>query len=133
MEREQFDRKGGDALDGLGHSVGDVVQLQIEKYLVASVGDFTHEVRAVGGEELEPNFDPFERIAEAVEHGEGFFTGLHVECEDELARCLIRHEGRLGSDLCLWQSAKVEIFMAEGTKSSFTGDLDDFAVPRFPC
>lgn len=91
VEGEHFDGEGGDALDGLGHGVGDVVELEIEEDAVSAVGDLTDEVGAVGGEELEADLDPLDGAVKAVEEGEGFLAGGQVEGEDELAAAFVWH------------------------------------------
>ena len=50
VEGEHFDGECGDALDGFGDGVGDVVKLEVEEDAVSAVGDLAHEVGAVGGE-----------------------------------------------------------------------------------
>lgn len=67
VEGEHFDGERGDALDGFGDGVGDVVQFEIEKDAMTAVGDLADEVGPVGGEELEPDFDPLDGAVEAVE------------------------------------------------------------------
>ena len=50
VDCEHFDRECGDALDGFGDGVGDVVKLEVEEDAVSAVSDLAHEVGAVGGE-----------------------------------------------------------------------------------
>lgn len=130
VEGEQLDGECRNALDGLGDGVGDVVQFEIEKDLVAAVGDFANEVGAVSSEELEADFHPLEGVAEAVEHGEGFFARFEIECEDELAR-LLGHVRRLGRHNRSWQSAKVENFMALADGCGLDCGIDGFVDSTF--
>ena len=89
MQREHFDWKWGDRFDGLGDGVGDVVELEVEKYVEAELGNFADAVGAAGGEHLETNFNPADGALELAQGGGDAARRLGVEDEDEFGghRC----------------------------------------------
>lgn len=85
VERKHFDGKRGEGLDGLGDSVGDIVEFEVEEDVVAVIGDLTEVVGAIGGEQLQADLDPAEGARElAQERGGGGAVG-EVEGENEFA------------------------------------------------
>ena len=85
VQREHADGELGAGLDGLGDSVGDIVELEIEKDAEAHSGDLAHAIGAARGEHLQAHLHPPHGALELAEHGGDFARGLGVEDEDEIA------------------------------------------------
>lgn len=79
VEGEEGEVEGASGFDGFGNGVGDVVKFEVEEDATAALADFTHEVGAVGGEELETDFEVANFAVESVDPLEGFLVGGDVE------------------------------------------------------
>ena len=81
--------------DGAGHSVRDVVELEVEEHAIAARHQFLHEGRAVGREEPAANLETTDPAAQTVREVPGFIDGVDVEGDKEFIhgmanRCVLR-------------------------------------------
>ena len=85
MQSEHLDRQSGRRLDGPGHRVRNVMQLEIEEDIEAHASHLAHAVRSAGGEHLQTDLRPIDTAAEPGEHGHEIARGRSVEDQDEFA------------------------------------------------
>ena len=85
VKREHANRKPAAGLDGFGHGVRDIVELEIEKHIETEAGDFTHAVRSARGEHLQSHFHPVNRALELAENWRHLARGLGIKDKNQVA------------------------------------------------
>ena len=85
VKGQHLNRATGQAFDGTGHRVGNVVQLQVQKDAVIFFGDFFQELWSVAGKHLEADFYPGQGVVELVQEVESLSFLFQIESKNELA------------------------------------------------
>jgi len=83
MEGGHGDPKSRGGGDGMGHGVGNVVELQVEEDTAAAIQDGFHDGGALGSEEFEPDFHDRGRFAQGIEKAKRTVRVGNIEGDDD--------------------------------------------------
>ncbi len=70
MEGEELCSSSRGSADGSGDGVGDVVEFEIQEDVEATASESGDDLRPLGNEKFEADFDPAAGLAEALREGE---------------------------------------------------------------
>src|SRR5690606_8937787 len=70
---------------GARHGIRDIVELQIQEYLIPFPMDAAHQTRSATGKQFLADLDPTESGIETLKHGERLALAGKVECDDDTA------------------------------------------------
>jgi hypothetical protein len=83
VEGEELCSSSRGSADGSGDGVGDVVEFEIQEDVEATASESGDDLRPLGNEKFEADFDPAAGLAEALREGERRGGVGEVQSDDE--------------------------------------------------
>ena len=88
MDRHQIDAQASAGTDGLCGRVGDVVELEVQKDLLAEALDRLDDIGTLGREQLQADLVEVHRVAEQLYTSFGFRTTGDIQCDNQFSHFL---------------------------------------------